>query len=93
MVLVNHKTSIVEYFKKNLLKGYTEESLKIALVNQGYSRMIIERALEQAHKELAKKAPVLKEKPLIKYEILDTQDKIVKVKESFWWKLKKLFVR
>lgn len=79
------KRRLTEYFKKNFKKGYTEESLKWALVNQGYSRTIIDNALEMAHKELADEAPVLKEKPTISYEVLDENDKSVEVKKP-WWK-------
>jgi uncharacterized protein YdgA (DUF945 family) len=79
------KRRLTEYFKKNLKKGYTEESLKWALVNQGYSRTIIESSLEMTHKELAEEAPILKEKPTIRYELLDENDKPVDIKKP-WWK-------
>ena len=75
----DYKKKIINYFKKNLSKGYTEESLKWALVNQGYSRTDISRSLEQVHKELAEKAPEIKEKPKIKYEIYDKDNKLIKV--------------
>ena len=81
----NYKRQIIDYFKKNLAKGYTSETLKWALVNQGYSRVVVESAIEQANKELAEKAPVLKEKPQIKYEIVDEYDKPIIIKKS-WWK-------
>ncbi|HNZ52247.1 MAG TPA: hypothetical protein PLT60_02325 [Candidatus Pacearchaeota archaeon] len=78
---------LTEYFKKNFKKGYTEESLKWALVNQGYSRTIIDKALEAANKELAEEAPVIKEKPVIKYEVLDENDKPVEIEiKKPWWK-------
>ena len=80
-----YKRKLVNYFKKNLIKGYTSDSLKFALIDQGYSRTAVETALEQANKELARKAPVLKEKPTIKYEIIDEYDQPVKIKKS-WWK-------
>ncbi len=80
-----YKRRIVNYFKKNLAKGYTSDSLKFALMSQGYSRAIVESAIEQANKELAEKAPVLREKPVIKYEIIDEYDKPIKIKKS-WWK-------
>ncbi len=80
-----YKTKLTEYFKRNFKKGYTEESLKWALVNQGYSRTLIDAALERAHKELAEEAPILKEKPVISYEVLDENDKPVEVKKP-WWK-------
>lgn len=81
----NYKRQIIDYFKKNLAKGYTSETLKWALINQGYSRVVVEDALEQANKELSEKAPVLKEKPVIKYEIVDEYDKPIEIKKS-WWK-------
>jgi hypothetical protein len=81
----DYKSKFTEYFKKNLKKGYTEESLRWALVNQGYSRTLIDSALEQTHKELAEEAPILKEKPVINYELLDENNKPVEVKRP-WWK-------
>ncbi len=82
-----YKDKLTEYFKKNLRKGYTEESLRWALINQGYSRSIIDAALERTHKELAEEAPVIKEKPIIKYEILDENDKPLEIKKPWWKKL------
>jgi hypothetical protein len=83
--------NLVDYFKKNLAKGYNFESLKWALINQGYSKSIIEIAIVQAHKELAETAPVLKEKPRIKYEIIDENDKPIEIKKSFIKKLLDFF--
>ncbi len=76
---------IADYIKKNLTKGYTLESLKWALINQGYPRMTVEVAIQQANKELAEEAPILKEKPVIKYEVFDEGDRPVKIKLA-WWK-------
>ena len=86
MTGINYKKNLVDYFKKNLKKGYTSDSLKLALIRQGYSKIIIERAIEQAHKELAEKAPKLKEKPIIKYEIIDENDQPITIKKSLWKK-------
>ncbi len=80
----NYRKKIVDYLKKNLKKGYTIESLKWALIGQGYSRTSVERAIEELNKELAKKAPILKEEPVIKYEIVDEKDRPIKIKKSFW---------
>jgi len=38
---------LVDYIKKNLKKGYTKEALKWALINQGYSKLEVERALKK----------------------------------------------
>ncbi|MBA7607970.1 hypothetical protein ES703_15140 [subsurface metagenome] len=80
----NYRKKIVDYLKKNLKKGYTIESLKWALIGQGYSRTSVERAIEELNKELARKAPILKEEPVIKYEIVDEKDRPIKIKKSFW---------
>ncbi len=79
-----YRRKIVNYFKKNIAKGYAPETLKWALVNQGYSRIVVENALEDANKELAKSAPILKEKPKITYEVIDEDDKPVTFKRSKW---------
>ena len=80
----DYKRKLINYFKKNLAKGYTSDSLRFALMDQGYSKTSVEAALEQANKELAEKAPVLKEKPKIKYEIIDEYDKPITIKKSFF---------
>jgi hypothetical protein len=77
---------IVEYYKKNLLKGYTEDSLRFSLVNQGYSRVTVDDALIIAHKELADKAPKLEEKPIIHHEIVDERNRPVQIKRKPMWK-------
>lgn len=84
MTETDYKRKIIEYLKKNLAKGYTSESLKWALVNQGYPKVIIEKAIEQTNKELSEKAPILEEKPKIKYEIIDEHDRPITIKKSFW---------
>ncbi len=87
MAKESYKKNLVDYFVKNLKKGYTEESLKWALIRQGYSRVAVDSAREQAHKEMAKKAPVLKEKPKITYTILDENDKPIVIKKPWWKKI------
>lgn len=83
--MVEYVDKLKDYIKKNLKKGYTEESLKWALVGQGYTRSIIERAIDQVNMELAEKAPVLKSKPIIKYQIIDENDQPITIKKP-WWK-------
>lgn len=60
--------TLVKYLKKNLTKGYTLDSLKWALVSQGYSRTEVERAIRLTNEELAKEAPKIKDKPVIEIE-------------------------
>jgi len=82
----DYKRDLVDYIKRNLKKGYTEDSLKWALVNQGNSKIEVERAIEIAEQELASEAPVLKTKPIIKYELVEPEAKD-KNKKSFWKKI------
>lgn len=79
------KEQLIEYFKRNLKKGYTTDSLKWALIGQGYSRAIVEEALIEAQKQMAKEAPIFKEKPKINYQVLDKDGKLVEAKKP-WWK-------
>lgn len=81
----SYKKKLIDYLRKNLKKGYTIDSLKWALIGQGYSRTSVETAIEELNKELARKAPILKEKPVIKYEVIDEKDQPIKIKKS-WWK-------
>ena len=80
-----HRRNIIEYFKKNIAKGYTTEALKWALIEQGYSKVLVDSALEDANKELAAKAPILKDKPLINYQLVDEKDQPIILKKP-WWK-------
>lgn len=77
---------LTDYLKKNLKKGYTLDSLKWALINQGYSRTAVEKAIVEVNKELAKQAPVMKEKPVITHEVFDENNNLVIFKQKPWWK-------
>ena len=80
-----YRKKIIEYMQKNLKKGYTLESLKWALIGQGYSRTSVEFGVQELNKELARKAPLLKEKPVIKHEIIGENDEPITIKTR-WWK-------
>ena len=87
----NYMQELVDYIKKNLKKGYTKESLKWALVNQGYPHLEVKKAIKKVDEHLAYHAPILKTKPIIKYEIIGPEEFTTKIeKKSFW---KKLFGR
>jgi len=83
----NYMEELVGYIIKNLKKGYTKESLKWALINQGHSRIEVEKAIKQVDEELASTAPVLVTKPVIRYEVVEPSSLYVEKKS--WWK--KLF--
>ena len=78
--------NIIDYLKKNMKKGYTLDSLKFALIGQGYSRIAIEEAMKRVTRELAEKAPILKHKPTISYEVVDENGQPVNIKKPFWKK-------
>ncbi|VVB83381.1 Uncharacterised protein [uncultured archaeon] len=88
MVENTYKTRLVEYVKRNLKKGYPTDTLKIALINQGYMRPTVDEAVQEAIKQMAAEAPVIKEKPEIEHEVI--VDEPVVEKKSFW---KRLFGR
>jgi len=81
---LNSRNKLIEYFRKNLKKGYTLDSLKIALVKQGYSKGLIESSFKDFENELVEKAPILKDKPRISYEIVDERNKTIELKKSLW---------
>ncbi len=86
-----YRKRIVNYFKKNLAKGYTMESLKWALINQGYPKAIVERAMKQVNEELAKEAPILKDKPKITYQIIDEHNRPITIKKPLWKRILERF--
>ena len=67
---------LAEHIEKNILKGYTLDSLRVSLASQGYSRISIEKAIEIANKKLASKIPPMKEKPQITRKIIYDTNKI-----------------
>ena len=87
---------LANYIRKNLNKGYTLDSLKFALQDQGYSRSSIDRAIELANEQLSKLAPKMIEKPVIKFERVpltqegeESSEEKVTIKKKSW--LAKLF--
>ncbi|PIO08789.1 hypothetical protein COU59_00020 [Candidatus Pacearchaeota archaeon CG10_big_fil_rev_8_21_14_0_10_34_12] len=78
----SYRKRVIEYLKKNLEKGYTEDSLKWALVKQGYSRTEVSRAIVKAREELSRKKMERddgRERPVIKHELYDSENKPIKI--------------
>lgn len=78
---------LANHIKINIKKGYTVEALKFSLMNQGYSRISVEKSIELANKQLAASAPEMKEKPQITYKV----EPDIPIKNSFWEKIKDWF--
>ncbi|MBS3081449.1 hypothetical protein J4416_00745 [Candidatus Pacearchaeota archaeon] len=51
-------SSTISYIKKNLQKGYNKDSLKWALINQGNSRIEVDKAFIQAEKDIAMESSI-----------------------------------
>ena len=73
---------LVEYFKKNLSKGYTADSLKWALIQQGYSKMEVEKAFDIVGNELSIKEDLPENETEVKQE-----KQIIIEKKPFWKKI------
>lgn len=82
---LDYKNQLVDYFKKNLAKNYNSDTLKFALINQGYSRVAVDQAYDEAVKQISETAPVLKEKPVIKHEIYDMNDNLIHAEPMGRW--------
>ncbi len=90
-------SQLVEHIKKNLTKGYNQDTLRFSLISQGYSKITVENALEKANKELANTIPEVKEKPKIIYKIIGEDNKPIETinvstqKKGFLKKIKDFF--
>jgi hypothetical protein len=86
-------SQLVGYIKKNLAKGYNQDTLRFSLLSQGYSKITVENAIEKAHQQLSKTLPAIKEKPQIIYKIINQENQPIKTievstgKKTFWKKL------
>jgi len=66
-----HTQKLADYIKKNLKKGYTLDSLRFSLIDQGYTKISVENAIELANKQLATEIPSMKERPEIIYKVIE----------------------
>lgn len=52
----NYMQNLVDYTKRNLKKGYSQDSLRWALINQGHSRIEVDKALSLAQTDISKES-------------------------------------
>jgi hypothetical protein len=71
-------SQLAGYIKRNLAKGYNQDTLKFSLMSQGYSKITVENAIDRAHEELSVTIPPVKEKPQITYKIIDEQNRPIR---------------
>lgn len=87
----NPITQLAKYIEENLGKGYNLDALRYSLINQGYSKISVERAIERANEKIAEKIPPVKEKPRIIYKIIpegseDSEPIEVEPERKGFWK-------
>lgn len=73
---LSENQKLADYVKKNLKKGYDPDTLKYALLSQGYSRTSVEKAVEIAQKQLqypANSEKVVSAEPSV-YNVMDEDD-------------------
>lgn len=82
---IDQTKSLIEYIQKNLKKGYKLEDLKWSLINQGHSRVAVDKAVKSVSEiEKAKKQKIeIIEEPIIENKIQE--------KPSFWVRIKNFF--
>jgi len=61
---IDRITPILIYLKRNLSKGYKPEALKWALINEGYSRIEVEKGMKQVQEELDREIKIAENKAL-----------------------------
>lgn len=88
------QSPIVTYLKKNLSKGHKIQNLKWALINEGYSKTEVDKAIriinleserEMKSEELKQKKEQLSKPVLINDDMPEIE------RESFWQKIKHWF--
>jgi hypothetical protein len=82
MVKDTYKENLKERIKKNLKKNYHHDTLKYALIKQGYSRVLVEQCLQEAQAEITKEERL--SKPAVKIEEPVVQEVVIEKKP--WWK-------
>ncbi|MBS3070698.1 hypothetical protein J4407_00145 [Candidatus Pacearchaeota archaeon] len=91
---ISYRKKLVDYLRRNLSKGYNADSLKWALVSQGYTRTDVDRAIIEVQKELeetSKKNIADKEKPKITYEIYDKNNNPIRISTRNPFAIKEFF--
>ncbi len=80
----NYVKNLVDYAKKNIQKGYTADSLRWALVNQGHSRIEVDKALTMAQSEVTKQSMSEARAQTKAQQQPQVQVDVEPEKQSFW---------
>lgn len=83
---IDNAKPIVEYLRKNMAKGYKPQDLRWALINQGYSRMEVDKAIKMVSEfetlQKSKKVEAPKSEPFV-----EVMPQVEPEKKSFWKKI------
>lgn len=75
---------LIRYTERNLSRGYTIDQIKLTLIQQGYSRAAVDRAVRIAQQNRPKPAEAKKEEPKI---VPIIEEQVPAKKRSFFQKL------
>lgn len=79
---------LIDYLQRNIKKGYRIDELKWALIDQGHSRVSVDKAVKYVTDMI--EAQKLKKMEMPKPEVLQMPMQ-VEEKKSFWQKIKSWF--
>jgi hypothetical protein len=72
---------LIRYAERNLSRGYTVDQIKLTLIQQGYSRAAVDRAVRLAEQNRPKVVEVKKEEP----KIVPIHEEPVPEKKRTWF--------
>jgi len=76
------RAQLADHIYRNLKKGYTEDSLRFSLINQGYTRITVDSAIDLANKKLSHDVPPMKERPEIVYKVVAEPTELEEIKDT-----------
>jgi hypothetical protein len=85
-----HLRTILDYFERNLKKGYKADALKYVLLNQGYSKTEIAEAMRILEEKTKKDQEAIKkeEERKLKMQIQEDLKQVAQEqKKGFWGRL------
>jgi len=93
---IDHITPILSYLKKNLAKGYKIQNLRWALINEGYSKTEVEKAIRVLGTETEreqKEAEIKQRRESAKQAVSLINDEMPSCveEEGLWSKIKSWF--
>lgn len=82
----NYLQNLIDYAKRNIKKGYAIDSLRWALINQGHSRIEVDKALAAAQSEASREMVASRPKSELSPAPAVSIDVQPEPKQPFWKK-------